>query len=152
MIIRKARIEDLLAIQDLSAELFKIEQQRDPALKMDWPYKEGKEYFVERITKSGVCFVAEEGGQIIGYQAGAIEESEVEWRPIRCVEAENMLVKEEFRGRGVGTALLKSLIEWAKEQGAQKVMVSAYASNERAIELYKRMGFKPYAVDLEIDI
>jgi len=43
---------------------------------------------------------------------------------------------------GVGTALLKSLIGWAKENHViEKVTLEVFVTNEAAIRLYRKMGF-----------
>jgi len=54
----------------------------------------------------------------------------------------HMSVLPEFRNKGVGTALLESLIEWAEKNPAiEKLALSVFADNEPAIHLYKKMGF-----------
>ena len=54
-----------------------------------------------------------------------------------------MLVDIDWRGVGVGTALLKALLEWARGNPIiEKVTLATFSTNMRAINLYKRMGFK----------
>lgn len=54
----------------------------------------------------------------------------------------HMSVRAKFRSKGVGTALLQSLIDWAEENPAiEKVALSVFAANQPAISLYKKMGF-----------
>ncbi|WP_250159645.1 GNAT family N-acetyltransferase [Bacillus toyonensis] len=44
---------------------------------------------------------------------------------------------------GIGSKLLSHFIEWAKEQeGLEKICMDVFSNNERAINLYKRLGFK----------
>jgi RimJ/RimL family protein N-acetyltransferase len=51
-------------------------------------------------------------------------------------------VRESWRGRGVGTALMETLIQWAEENPLlEKLCLSAFSSNSRATKLYSRMGF-----------
>jgi ribosomal protein S18 acetylase RimI-like enzyme len=52
-----------------------------------------------------------------------------------------MAVAREWRGRGVGSALLAGAIEWAREQGLHKLSLSVFAHNEAAIGLYRKVGF-----------
>ena len=53
-----------------------------------------------------------------------------------------MSVRPEFREKGIGTALVQSLIGWAKENPAiEKVTLEVFATNEAAIRLYGKMGF-----------
>ncbi|HID29274.1 MAG TPA: GNAT family N-acetyltransferase, partial [Desulfobacterales bacterium] len=43
--------------------------------------------------------------------------------------------------RGFGTALMECAIEWARAQGLEKLTVSTFSTNLRAINLFKKMGF-----------
>jgi diaminopimelate decarboxylase len=50
-------------------------------------------------------------------------------------------VAAEARGRGVGTALMAEAIRWARSVGVDKIVLSVYPGNARAIALYRRFGF-----------
>lgn len=52
-----------------------------------------------------------------------------------------MAVAREWRGRGVGSALLGTAIEWAREQGMHKLSLGVFAHNDAAIALYRKFGF-----------
>lgn len=52
-----------------------------------------------------------------------------------------MGVAREWRGRGVGSALLAAAIEWAREHGAHKLSLGVFAHNASAIALYRKFGF-----------
>ncbi len=51
-------------------------------------------------------------------------------------------VRMAWRGRGIGTALLQSLLDWAEANPLiEKIGLSVFANNVDAIRLYKRLGF-----------
>jgi len=52
-----------------------------------------------------------------------------------------MLVDRGWRGRGVGLALLRAGIEWARGQGLHKLCLEVFARNTAAIALYRKSGF-----------
>ena len=52
-----------------------------------------------------------------------------------------MTVAREWRGRGVGSALLAAAIEWAREQGLHKLSLGVFAHNAAGIALYRKFGF-----------
>ena len=52
-----------------------------------------------------------------------------------------MAVGREWRGRGVGSALLAAAIEWARERGLHKLSLGVFAHNDAAIALYRKFGF-----------
>jgi RimJ/RimL family protein N-acetyltransferase len=52
-----------------------------------------------------------------------------------------MLVAADWRGRGVGTALVAAAIEWGRARGLHKLTLSVFPHNEAAIALYRKFGF-----------
>ena len=52
-----------------------------------------------------------------------------------------MLVDREWRGRGVGSALIMATIDWARDQGLHKLCLEVFAHNTAAIALYRKCGF-----------
>ena len=49
---------------------------------------------------------------------------------------------EDRRGRGLGTAVLRSLLEWGAERGATTAYLQVVEANAAAIGLYERRGFE----------
>lgn len=60
-----------------------------------------------------------------------------------------LIVKEDFRDRGVGSLLMEYLIENMKSQGCVEISVSTMTGNRGAIEFYKKHGLVDEAVLLE---
>ena len=52
-----------------------------------------------------------------------------------------MAVAREWRGRGVGSALLAAAVEWARERGLHKLSLGVFPHNTAAIALYRKFGF-----------
>ena len=52
-----------------------------------------------------------------------------------------MLVERGWRGRGVGSALVRAAISLAREQGLHKLSLEVFARNTAAIALYRKCGF-----------
>lgn len=53
-------------------------------------------------------------------------------------------ILKEYWGLGIGKALMEACIECAKEAGYTQLELNAVAENERAVALYKKMGFVEY--------
>ncbi len=53
-------------------------------------------------------------------------------------------ILKEYWGLGLGKALMEACIECAKEAGYTQLELNAVAENERAVSLYKKMGFVEY--------
>jgi GNAT superfamily N-acetyltransferase len=58
--------------------------------------------------------------------------------PERYVYLTNFYVREEHRSKGVGSALLRSVLEWSKSNDAELVLLTP---TERSTTLYLRHGF-----------
>lgn len=51
-------------------------------------------------------------------------------------------VRRDWRGKGIGTAMLETLLEWAEKNPLiEKVDLAVFSTNASAIELYRRLGF-----------
>lgn len=61
---------------------------------------------------------------------------------MRHVSRVGMYVKKEFWGKGIGTALMKEAIRVAKDYGYRRILLGAYEGNERAFNLYRKLGFE----------
>jgi ribosomal protein S18 acetylase RimI-like enzyme len=154
IIIRKAKIEELEIVQKLNHELFLHDEEYDPMLNMNWPFeKAGETYFRNKITeKTGVCFVAVINNEIVGYMAGGMAKTYPYRKIKKQSELENILVKEEYRGKKIGELLFKEFIKWSKAKKAERIKVSTSFDNAGAVKFYKRVGFIPYATELEYDL
>ena len=51
-----------------------------------------------------------------------------------------------------GGVIPRRFLQAAKEQGAERVSVTAYAANERAGGFYRKMGFAPKSLTLELGL
>jgi GNAT superfamily N-acetyltransferase len=154
VLIRRAVLTDLKTVQNLNHDLFISDYPSDNDLNVEWPFeKDGEDYFRSMISgEAGVCFVAEKGNKIVGYLAGCIKKDN-SYSFSKLAELENMLVREGERSQGIGSKLIEVFLQWCKENKAKRVIVKAYSPNIRAIEFYKRSGFKPFVTELihEID-
>ena len=52
-----------------------------------------------------------------------------------------MWVAPAARASGEGDLLIRTVVKWAREQGAERVTLGVFKSNNRAIALYRRHEF-----------
>ncbi len=51
-------------------------------------------------------------------------------------------VHPDFQGLGIGEKLTKTLVKWAKQnEQIEKVVLQVFATNNKAVGLYKKLGF-----------
>lgn len=58
----------------------------------------------------------------------------------RCIYLEDIVVKQEMRGKGIGKLLFDDVIKFAKEYGAKRLMWQVLDWNEPAINFYKKLN------------
>ncbi|HHV74838.1 ribosomal-protein-alanine N-acetyltransferase [Thermoanaerobacterium sp. PSU-2] len=95
------------------------------------------ESFVMEVTKNSCAhyIVAEVDGKVAGY--GGF------WVVVDEGHITNIAVHPDFRGKGVGSAIVEGLIELAKNKGITSMTLEVRESNLVAQSLYKKYGFRP---------
>lgn len=53
-----------------------------------------------------------------------------------------MAVRRDARRQGLGRAMLREGVEWARSEGVQKLSLQVFATNQPAIGLYRSLGFE----------
>ena len=53
----------------------------------------------------------------------------------------NVAVRADMRGKGFGRLLMQSLLDLAKREGIKRITLEVKDTNERAVKLYKSLGF-----------
>jgi len=85
-----------------------------------------------------LSWVAEEEGRVVGYL--------VAWHVADELHIGNLAVAEAGRGAGIASKLIAGALAGAEERGIEYVALEVRASNERAIRLYERFGFRGIAI------
>ena len=152
LLIKKATLEDLKTIQNLNNQLFELEKENyDSTLVSNWPLtNEGKSYFEDLINNHYVI-VAILNDEIVGYLAGTINEKG-SYEEIQYGEINNMLVKDECRGYGIGKKLISNFKDYCRENNIYNVKVEASAKNKNAMNFYKKNGFEEFNITLTMSI
>lgn len=150
--IRQANPDEVKKLQDLNDDAFANNPQYDPDLILDWAQSEtGKNYFTKTIANSDdLLLVAEDHGKLVGYIAGSPKH--YGHRKCKYIEIDNLGVAVAYRRKGIATELMSKFLDWARNQGYQKVYLSSYFKNTQAITFYKEMGFSEIDVGLEKNI
>ncbi|WP_266171354.1 GNAT family N-acetyltransferase [Dyella subtropica] len=86
----------------------------------------------------GLTVVAVDGDRVLGTAKMGTNRP----GPGSHVSTASFMVAADARGRGVGTALCRFALDWARECGYAGMQFNAVVeSNRSAVELYQRLGF-----------
>jgi len=140
VILRTPRWEDLKDLMELINSLieegadieYDTEKTRDE--EVDWLSRA-----IAQLEKGNALYmVAEVEGKVIA-------SSSVAKRRFSCeshVGDLGILIKSGYRDVGIGTEMMKSLIDQARRMGLKILTLTVFATNKRAIHVYKKVGFK----------
>jgi aminoglycoside 6'-N-acetyltransferase I len=101
-----------------------------------------RQWFARRNTATFVAVNPEHPNTLVGY-ADVGERSIVEGcanEPAAFLEA--WYVKDEWRRRGIGEALIKACAEWARDRGYTDIGSDALIDNTLSHRLHKKFGFE----------
>ena len=133
MLIRKGLKQDMPSVLGLIKELAVFEKEPDAVV-----------ITVDELVKDGFCdnplfqtFVAEVDGEIIGTALFYYRYST--WKG-KTIHLEDLIVKQEKRGTGAGSALYKEVLKFAKQDGVRRVEWVVLNWNTHAINFYERSG------------
>lgn len=134
--IRDACIEDAAILAAAERATAKT-----PGLLVSQPSELIPESFEKKIvevSKLGRYIVAEEDGKIAGHAL-------LDTMPLQAISHVfrlTIVVHPEFQNQGIGEALMRDLMDWAKRTSrVGKIELLVRATNERAIRLYSKLGF-----------
>jgi GNAT superfamily N-acetyltransferase len=154
MRIREANLEsDRPALRECAVELQDFERALDPRLpkgeQMTDAYLD--EVFERARKFEGKFFVAEIDGRVVGLAtvlgACRLEEPSETTAPFAYLD--DLLVLAQYRGQGVGKALLAKAEEYARQCGRASIRLCVKGGNYRARAFYTEAGYGEYELELE---
>jgi GNAT superfamily N-acetyltransferase len=131
VLIRPARPEDIPRMTDLLAELFSIETDFAPDVEKQI---RGLSALVAGPPGRSYVLVAEQGGMAVGMATVQTLVSTAEGGRVGLVE--DLVVRRNLRGRGVGTQLIDAILRWARSQGLTRLQLLADRDNQQALDFY----------------
>ncbi|MGZ8631112.1 MAG: GNAT family N-acetyltransferase [Actinomycetota bacterium] len=84
-----------------------------------------------------ITFIAEQRSELIGMATGAEDADDP-----NTAHLFGMFVRPEARGEGVGASLSEAVIEWARAEGFERIVLRVSDGNETARNMYERLSFE----------
>ena len=90
-------------------------------------------------SEGSLYIVAETGNKAVGY----LDFQNGPFKKTKHAGSFSLYILNEWRDAGIGKMLLSALIEWAEKNSViEKVTLNVFSTNERAMLLYQKLGFK----------
>lgn len=104
----------------------------------------------EIATGNRLVFIYKINGEFVGEGALVLDTGDPDYTlPDKRVYVSRMIVKKEYRNRGIGSEILEFLIRKAKEMGFSEMTIGVDKDNENALHLYRKYGFTEVLFDGE---
>ncbi len=138
--IRSANIDDAQALSDLRLQLDGETENFDREQGEGFIDTKGFEEIIKKDTESprNLCLVAVVDNRIVGFSRCA-------GSPLKRIAHKvdfGVGVLKEFWRFGIGKNFLKASVEWADANDIKKMALSVIETNDKAILLYKKLGFE----------
>jgi len=95
-------------------------------------------------------YVAEADASLVGLMSIAVGESLYDHKP--WLEIHELIIKDDYRSRGIGRLLLDEATGRARERGCACISLTADVDNPRAIKFYREYGFDSSEIVLEKEL
>jgi len=99
--------------------------------------KEKRVVFRKADGESGLYIVAVIGGEIVG----TADIARGRQSKNRHTASLGIALRRDIRGVGLGMAMMRTMIAWARSVGIRKLTLGVFARNIPALALYRRLGF-----------
>jgi RimJ/RimL family protein N-acetyltransferase len=148
IVIRSARIEDAAAlleyIRTVAEDAPYLLMERD---EFNFPVEQEEKWIKDHLDRPGsIVLIAEIGGQIVG----VLNVENGMYRRVAHRGNFGISVAKQWRNRGIGSALLETMLQWASENPLiDKIEMEVFVINKNAIRLYKNFGFLEEGIRLK---
>jgi len=95
---------------------------------------------IRRYLDLGLVHVALTGGVAIGH-------AQIIPHEVRAWELKSLAVLAAYRGRGVGSQLVRRSMAWVREHGAEQLLVATATADLEALGFYQRLGFRMLRIE-----
>ena len=146
MNIRYGTTEDAKMLAELGAKTFydtfakdNTPENMDAYLKRSF----SPEIQFNELSESDVIFLIAESEKIpLGYAQLIMNSEDEAINRTKLLEIRRIYASQEYIGTGVGKELMKATIREARQRGCDCVWLGVWEKNKRAIEFYKKWGFR----------
>lgn len=107
-----------------------------------------EKWYKEIQCGNRLVFIYKINGEFIGEGALVLDTGDSDYTIMgKRVYVSRMIVKKEYRNRGIGSEILEFLIKKAKGMGFSEMTIGVDKDNKNALHLYRKYGFTEVLFD-----
>lgn len=109
---------------------------------MDREPNRTNKWYNELVSGNRVIFIYEQEGEYLGEGSLVFSNNDPDYTiPGKRVYLSRMVIKKEYRNKGIGGIIIDYLLDYAKELGFEEISVGVDIDNTVARHLYEKKGF-----------
>jgi len=148
LVIRKATIKDAKLIADISHQTFyetfaSYNRKEDMDKFLTQQFTKGR-LMLEVGARENIFLLAYEGREVAGYVKLRDERVPLSLGTNNAMEVARLYAMTGKIGKGVGSLLMQSSVNIAKEKSKEWLWLGVWEKNQRAIDFYTRWGFEKF--------
>ncbi len=152
--IRKAEKEDIPKLADLWYKLASMHEYIMEGYELsDNPKKAWIDFLSDNIDKSSmVTLIAEDDKSIAGFVTVVIRERPKIFKNTRVGMILDLIVEENKREQGIGSALVNRAEKWIKNKDVSVGVITVAPENSNAVDFWEKRGYNTYLLKKRKDL
>ena len=152
--IRRAEEKDMPRLADLLLQVAAIHHAGRPDLfrPASRKYTDDELRSIVADEQTPVFVAVDEADMVQGYAFCAFQRprSGHVLTDVLTLYIDDLCVDERVRGRHIGKALYRAVVDFARRHGCHNVTLNVWSCNESAMRFYEQMGLRPQKIGMEL--
>ena len=148
LVIREATVDDAILIASISHQTFydtfsPYNSMQDMDKFLNQQFTKGK-LILEVGAKQNIFLLAYNGDSVAGYVKIRDDRVPLSMGKVSALEIARLYAMTDQIGKGVGSQLMQSCLQIAKEKNKEWLWLGVWEKNQRAIDFYMKWGFEKF--------
>ena len=145
--IREANINDIdNGLLEVYIEGYKYHHDGRPDIFLELSDEQLKKDLIENLDRLNTI-VYVENNKVLGYLSYVIKK-----RHTKKLDVDQLVVKEEYRGKGIGKKLMEESKKIANENNCDRIELNCWMFNDSALAMYEHIGFDKQRIMFEMKL
>lgn len=147
--------KDAGVIARLNEHVHQPHHLRQPAIFAPYYYNKALKVIQLLLAKdNSYGLIAYQGGEPVGYAIVMRHDHQQGFFQLgyRTLFIDQMAVKPDYQGQGVGEKLIETVVELGRKEGIKRIELNVWTDNQGAVKFYDRCGFRKFTQNMYRDV